>query len=58
MIRDVADSTEQNLEVKVYSKLVLKVLMPEQKKERVFMAEMFLNDCEADPTLLEWIITG
>ncbi len=42
----------------VYSKLVLKVLTPEQKKELVFIAETFLNDCEADPTLVRWIITG
>ncbi len=69
-IRDVADSTDisctsvhkilqQNLEMKkVCSKLVLKVLMPEQKKEQVFIAETFLNDCEADPTLPGWIIMG
>ncbi len=44
--------------MKVCLKLVLKVLMQEQKKERVFIAEMFLNDCEADPTLLGWIFTG
>ncbi len=69
MIRDVTDSTvishtsvhkilQQNLEMKECLKLVLKVLTPEQKKEQVFIAEMFLNDCEADPKLLRWIITG
>ncbi len=70
MNREVADSTNishtsvheilwQNLEMKkVCLKLVLKVLMPKQKKERVFVAEMFLNNCEADPTLLGWIIMG
>ncbi len=66
MIRDVTDTTDisrtsvhkilrQNLVIKrVCSKLVLKVLMPEQKKERVFMAETFLNDW----TLFRWIIIG
>ncbi len=70
MIRDVTDSTnilctsvhkiiQQNLEMKkVCSKLALKVLMPEQKKKRVFIAETVFNDCEADLTLLGWIITG
>ncbi len=69
MIRDVADSADipctsnhkilqKNLEMKVCLKLVLKVLMPEQKKEQVFIAETFLNNCEADPTILGWIITG
>ncbi len=43
---------------KVRSKLVLKVLMLEQKKERIFIAEMFLKDCKEDPTLLGWIIMG
>ncbi len=68
MIRDVADSTDilctsvhkillQNLEMKkVCLKQVLRVLMSEQKKERVFIVQMFLNDCGVDPTLL-WIIT-
>ncbi len=54
-IRLVADSTDilctsvhkiiqQNLEMKkVCSKLVLKVLTPEQKKERVFIAETLLQ---------------
>ncbi len=66
MIRNVADSINilrtsvhkilwQNLKMKnVCSKLVLKVLMLEQKKERVFIAETFLNDCEADLLLLGW----
>ncbi len=57
MICDVADSTDnscmnahkilrQNLKMKkVCSKLVLKVMMLEQKKERIFIAETFLNDC-------------
>ncbi len=70
MIRDVTDSTDilrtsvhkilrQNLEMKkVCSKLVLKVLTPEQKNERVFVAETFLNDCETDLTLLGQIIMG
>ncbi len=70
MIRDVADSTDisptsvhktprQNLEMKKASlKLVLKVWMTEQKKERVFIAKTFLNNCDADPTLLGQIITG
>ncbi len=40
------------------SKPVLNVLTLEQRKERVFTVEMFLNDCEADPTLLGWIIMG
>ncbi len=31
------------------SKLLLKVLMPEKKKEWVFIVETFLTDCEADP---------
>ncbi len=69
-IRDVADNTDisrtsehkilwQNLEMKkVCLKLVLKVLMPEQKKERIFIAETFLNDCEADLMFLGWIIMG
>ncbi len=64
MIRDVVNNTDisctsvhkivgQNLEMKkVCSKLVLNVLMLERKKEQVFIAEMFLNDCEADPVLL------
>ncbi len=34
-------------------KLVSKVLMLEQKKERVFIAEMFLNDCQADRRFLD-----
>ncbi len=70
MIRDVTDSADisrtsahkilrQNLEIeKLCSKLVLKVLTPKQKKEQVFAAEMFLNNCEADLTLLGQIITG
>ncbi len=70
MIRDVADGADishtsvykilwQNLEMeKVCLKLVLKVLAPEQKKEWVFIAVTFLNDCEADPTLLRQIIIG
>ncbi len=69
-LRDVADSTnisrtsvhkilQQNFEMKkVCSKLVLKVLMLEQKKEQVFVAEAFLNDCEADPKLFVRIVTG
>ncbi len=68
-IRDVADSTDiwcrsehkilrKNLEMKVYSKLGLIVLTTEQKKEQVFVVETFLNDCDADPTLLVRIITG
>ncbi len=64
MITDFADSTDisrtsvykilrQNLEMKkVCSKLVCKVMMLEQKKERVFIAEML------DPTVPGWIITG
>ncbi len=63
-IRDVTDSNDilstsvhkiilQNLEMKkVCLKLVLKVLTLEHKKERVFIAETFLNDCEAGPMLL------
>ncbi len=70
MLRDVTNSTDisrtsvrkilqRNLKMKKgCSKLVLKVLTPEKKKEQVFIAEIFLNDCEADPTLLGWIITG
>ncbi len=70
MIRDVINSTDtlrtsvhkmlqQNLEMKkMRSKLVLNVKMPEWKKERVFIAEMFLNDCKMDLTLHGWIITG
>ncbi len=69
-IRDGTDSTDispmkvhkilrQNLEMKkVWSKMILKVLTIEQKKERVFVAQMFLNDCEADPKLPGWIIAG
>ncbi len=69
MIRDITDSIDisstsvhkilwQNLEIKVCSKLVLKVLTLEQKKKRVFIAEMFLNNWQTDPTLLGRIITG
>ncbi len=70
MIRDVPDSIDisctsvrkilrQNLQMKnVCSKLVLKVLMLEQKKERVFIVETFLNECKVGATLLGWIITG
>ncbi len=69
-IRDVADSIDiscksvhkilrQNLGMKkVCSKLVLKVLTQEQEKERVFMAETFLSNCEMDLTLLGQIIMG
>ncbi len=69
-IRDVADRTDiscmsvhkilrQNLEMKKMSlKLILKVLTHEQKKERLFIVETFLNDCKADPTLLGRIIAG
>ncbi len=71
MIRDVTDSTNishtsvhkvlrQNLEEKkkVCSKLVLKVFMPEHKKEQVFIIETFFNNCEADLTLFGRIITS
>ncbi len=68
MTRDVAGSTnishmsvhklQQNLEMKVCSKLVLKVLILEQKKERVFIVSTFLNVCEMDLTLFGWIIVG
>ncbi len=59
MIKDVDDNVlQQNLEMKVCLKLVLKVLTLEQKKERVFIAETFLNDCEAHRMLLGQNITG
>ncbi len=70
MIRDVADSAdilctrvhkilqERLAMKKLCSKLVFKVLTPKKKKERVFIAKTFLNDCEADLTLLGQIIMG
>ncbi len=70
MIRNVADNDHilrtsvhkilrQNLEMKkVRSKMVLKVLTLEQKRGRVFIAETFLQNCEADSTLLGRIISG
>ncbi len=70
VIRDVIDSTNisrmsvhkilrQNLKKKkVCLKLVLRVLTLEQKKERVFIAETFLNNCKVDQMLLGQIITG
>ncbi len=43
---------------KMYSKMVPKVLTPEQKQTCVFMAETFLNNLESDDSLLSQIITG
>ncbi len=68
MIRDITDSTDisrtsrhkilqQNLKIKnMRLKLVLKILMPEQKKKCALIAETFLNNAEADLTLLGRII--
>ncbi len=43
---------------KVVSKMVLKVLTAEQKRNFVLTAEIFLNYLNTSPMLLEWIIAG
>ncbi len=70
MVRDVATSTkiskssvhtslQQELNMqKVCLKMVPKVLTPEQKLTRVFMAETLPNDLESNDSLLSRIITG
>ncbi len=42
---------------KVCSKIVLKVLIPEQKQARMFMAETLLYDLDSNDSLLSQIIT-